>query len=151
MEARDLNEVVAAFAADAVFRSPLTGRLVFRGRDQIGAVTKVVLDAFEDFRYTGELRDGDRAVLLARARIGGEDIEMVDSLRLDPEGKIREMTVFFRPLPASAVALRVIGAGLARRKGRMRVAAISMMTRPLGFMARSGDRIGVRFIRSLLA
>jgi ketosteroid isomerase-like protein len=150
MEAGDVESVVAAFAPDAVFRSPVTGRLAFRGHDQIAAVTSVILDVVEDFRYTGELRDGDRAILLAKARIGGKDIEMADSLRLGPEGKITELTVFFRPLPASAVALRVIAAGLARRKGRVRSAAISLMTRPLGFMAQSGDRVGARFVRSLL-
>jgi SnoaL-like domain len=151
MEAGDVDAVVAAFAPDAVFRSPVTGRLVFQGHEQIGALTAVVLDVFDDFRYTGEIRDGDTAVLLAKARIGGEDIEMVDSLRLDPEGKIRELTVFFRPLPASAVALRMIGTGLARRKGRVQSVLISMMTRPLAFMAQSGDRVGARFVRSLLS
>jgi hypothetical protein len=35
---------------------------------------------------------------------------MVDHIRLGPDGKIQEFTVFMRPLPAAAAALRLIGA-----------------------------------------
>jgi hypothetical protein len=151
MEARDLAAVVDAFAPGAVLRSPFTGKLVFQGREQIAAVSAVVLDVFDDFRYTDELCSGDTAFLVARARIDGEDIEMVDHLRLGPDGKILEMTVFFRPLPASAVALRMIGAGLVRQKSPLTATVISVLARPLGFMAKSGDGLGVRLVRSAVS
>jgi hypothetical protein len=147
MEARDLVAIVDSFAPDAVFRSPLTGRLAFKGRDQIGALTQVVLDVLDDFQYTDELSSRDSAFLVARARVGGTDIEMVDHIRLNKDGKIRELTVFFRPMPAIAVAMRVIGSGLARPKSRIRAGVIAGLTRPLGFLTRVGDRIGVRLIR----
>jgi len=38
------------------------------------------------------------AFLVARARVGGQDIEMAEHMRLGPDGKIQELTVFFRPL-----------------------------------------------------
>lgn len=147
MEARDSAAIVEAFAPDAVFRSPLTGRLTFNGREQIGALVQVVLEVLEDFQYTDELSGRDSAFLVARARVGGTDIEMVDHIRLDQHGKIRELTVFFRPMPAIAVAMRLIGSGLIRPKSRVRAAVISLLTRPLGFLTRIGDPIGVRLIR----
>ena len=147
MEARDLQAVVDAFAPDAVLRSPFTSRLAFTGRDQIAAVTKVVMDVFTDWRYTDEVRGDGRAVLVARARVGGEDIEMTEYLRLRPDGKVGELTVFFRPLPATAAALRLIGAGLGRRKGPLRAAVISVLTRPLAFMTKTGDGLGVKLVR----
>lgn len=150
MEARDLTAVVDAFAPDAVIRSPLTGRLTFTGHEEIGAIMQVVLDVFDDLRYTDELRTGDSGVLVASARIAGNDIEMVDHVRLDESGKIRELTVFFRPMPAIAVAMRLLGTGLGRRKSRVRAEVISLLTRPLGFMTRVGDRIGVRLVRPTL-
>jgi len=71
-------------------------------------------------------------------------------MRLGPDGKIEEFTVFFRPLPATAAALRLIGAGLGRRKSPARAAIISALARPLAFMTRTGDGIGVRLVRSTL-
>src|ERR1700704_4323203 len=150
MEARDSAAVVDAFAPDAIFRSPFTGRLTFKGRDQIGALVQVVFDVLDDFHYTDELSGRDSAFLVARARVGGTDIEMVDHIRLDEHGKIRELTVFFRPMPAIAVAMRLIGSGLVRPNSRVRAAVISLLTRPLGFLTRVGDRIGVRLVRPAL-
>ncbi len=148
MEARDLRAVVDSFAPDAVLHSPFTAKLTFTGRDQIGAVTKVILDVFDDLQYTEELRGENAAFLVSRAKVGGQDIEIVDDMRLGPDGKIRELTVFFRPLPATAAALRLVAAGLGRRKSPARAAVISALTRPLAFMTRTGDGIGVRLVRS---
>jgi ketosteroid isomerase-like protein len=150
MEARDLAAAQDAFTPDAVVRSPLTGRLTFNGREQIGAILQVILDVFDDLHYTDELHSDDGAVLVASARLGGTDIEMVDHMQLDENGKIRELTVFFRPLPAIAVAMRLIGAGLGRRKSRARAGVISALTRPLGLMTALGDRIGVWLVRPTL-
>jgi hypothetical protein len=150
MEAKDAGAAVAAFAPDAVLHSPLTGGLSFTGHEQITAVTEVVLDVFEDFHYTDEVRGRDSTVLVARARVGGQDIEIVDHLRMRPDGKIGEMTVFFRPLPATAVALRLIAGGLARRKSPARAVLLSVMARPLAFFTRTGDGLGVRLIRASL-
>jgi hypothetical protein len=101
MEARDLAAVVDAFAADAVFRSPLTTRLAFTGHEQIGALLQVLFEVLQDLQF-------------------------------GPDGKIGEFTVFFRPLPAAALALRLIAAGLVRRKSPARAVVVFGLTRPLG-------------------
>ncbi|HEX3459621.1 MAG TPA: nuclear transport factor 2 family protein [Acidimicrobiales bacterium] len=148
MEARDLPAIVDAFAPDAVFRSPLTSKLKFEGREEITAITTVILDVFEGFHYTDELMGDSTGFLVSRARVDSVDIEMVDHILYNRAGKIAEFTVFFRPLPAAAVALRVIGGALGRRKSPTRAALISNLARPLGFMTKIGDEIGVRLIRS---
>jgi hypothetical protein len=150
MEAGDLEAALDAFAPDAVLHSPLTGRLTFSGREQIGAVLRVVIDVLDDLRYTDQLESGDRAVLIATARVAGTDIEIADHIRLDGDGKISELTAFFRPLPAIAVAMRLIGAGLGRRKSPARALAISTLTRPLGLLTAVGDRLGVTLVRPTL-
>jgi hypothetical protein len=150
MEAHDLAAAVDTFAPDAVLRSPLTDMLTFSGREEIRAVLGVILEIFDGLHYTDELRAADSAVLVAGARVDGIEIELVDHMRLDESGKIRELTVFFRPLPATAAAMRAIGAGLGRRKSRGRAAAISMLTQPLGLMTRVGDKLGVRLVRPTL-
>jgi SnoaL-like protein len=151
MEAGDLAAAVDTFAPGAVLRSPLTDMLTFSGREEIRAVLAVILEVFDGLHYTDELRGAGSAVLVAGARVDGIEIEMVDHLRLDDESeKIRELTVFFRPLPATTAAMRAIGAGLGRRKSRGRAAAISMLTQPLGLMTKVGDKVGVRLVRPTL-
>lgn len=150
VEARDLAAVADAFAPDAVLRSPLTGRFTFNGREQIVAVVEVLLDVCDDFHYTDELRGRDGGFLVACARVDGNDLEIVDHIRLDENGKIRQFTAFFRPMPAMPVALRLMGAGLTRPKSATRAVAISLLTRPLELMARMGDSIGARLVRPTL-
>ena len=145
-----MTAVVDAFAPDAVFRSPLTTSLVFTGHEQIGALVQVLFDVLKDLRYTDEAYDGSTGFLAWRASIEDQPIEGVDLLQFGPDGKIREFTVFFRPLPAAALALRLIGTGLARRKSQARAVVVSGLTRPLEIMTRAGDPIGVRLIRSAL-
>jgi hypothetical protein len=150
MEARDVAAVVHAFAPDAVLRSPLTTRLTFTGQDQIGALAQVLVEVLDDLRYTDEACDDTTGYLAWCARIGGQEIEGVDLLRFGPDGKIREFTAFFRPLPAAALALHLIGAGLARRKSPARAMVVSTLTRPLAALTRAGDPIGVRLVRPAL-
>ena len=150
MEARDVAAIVDAFAPDAVFRSPLTTRLTFTGREQIGALAQVLVEVLEDLHYTDEACHDATGFLTWSARIGGQEIHGVDYLRFGPDGKIEEFTVFFRPLPAAALALRLIGTGLVRRKSPARAMIMSGMTGPLAAVTRAGEPIGVRLIRSAL-
>jgi hypothetical protein len=150
MEARDRAAVLDAFADDAVFRSPLTSSLVFTGRDELAALIGVLLDALEDLDYSDELIGDDTAVLVGTMRLQGVSVNFTDHLKLRPDGKISEMTVFFRPLPATAAAMQVIGAGFGRRKGRLRGRTISTLVAPLAFMTRVGDRLGVRMLKATL-
>jgi hypothetical protein len=150
MEARDLTAAVDCFAPGAVLRSPFTDKLAFTGRDQIRTLIAVLFEVFEDLRYTGEARTGNHAFLVARARIAGQDVEIADHVLLRPDGAIEEFTVFFRPLPAAAAALRAITAGLVRRKSAARGAAMVALTSPLAVMTRAGDGVGVSLVRSAL-
>jgi SnoaL-like domain len=150
VENRDVAALAEAFTPDAVLRSPITSKLVFTGREQIAAVFEVILDAFDGITYLDEVRQGDVAFLVARATVGGEEIEILDYMRLDTEDRIRELTVFFRPLPATTAALRRIGAGLGRRKSPRRGALISALAAPLALMARTGDGLGVRLVKPTL-
>jgi SnoaL-like protein len=146
MEARDLDAVVGLFSPNAVFHSPFTEKLRFTGLEEIRVLSEIVLDVFEDLHYTDEVRVGDVGFLVARARIGAQDIEIVDHLRFNDAGLIEDFTVFFRPLPATATALRIIGSRLAQRKSAARGALVSTMARPLVFMARSGDGVGIKLV-----
>jgi hypothetical protein len=147
MEARDRRAVVEAFAEDAVLRSPFTDNLAFEGREELDAIIAVIRDVLDDLTYTDELHGNGTAVLVGRATVDGLALQFSDHLKLRDDGLIKEMTVFFRPLPATTAAMRRIGEGLGRRKSTRRARMISSMVAPMAFMARTGDRIGVRLIK----
>jgi hypothetical protein len=148
MERRDIRAVANAFAADAEFHSPLTGKLTFKGREQIAALAGIILDVFENFRDTDEIMGEEDGFLVGRAKVDGLEIEFVGHLRFGGDGRIAGITVFFRPLPAAAAALRRIGARLGRRKSHARGAVISILAHPLALMTRIGDAIGAGLPRA---
>jgi hypothetical protein len=147
METRDRAAAVAAFAEDAVFRSPLTDNLVFEGRKQIDPLIGVIFDVLRDLTYTDELHGDGSAVLVGQARVDGLPLTFIDHLKLREDGLIQEMTVFFRPLPATTAAMRRFGEHLARLKSASRGRLVSGIVAPLALMARAGDQLGVRLLR----
>lgn len=147
MEARDHGAVMESFAENAVLRSPFTDNLAFEGRDQLDKLITVILAVLEDLTYTDELHADRAAVLIGHARVEGMRIQFCDYLKLRDDGLIEEMTVFFRPLPATAAAMRQIGGGLGRRRSELRGRLINTMTAPLALMTRAGDRLGVRLLQ----
>jgi hypothetical protein len=147
MEARDHGAVMESFAENAVLRSPFTDNLAFEGRDQLDKLITVILAVLEDLTYVDELHADRAAVLIGHARVDGMRIQFCDYLKLRDDGQIEEMTVFFRPLPATAAAMRQIGGGLGRRRSKLRGRLINTMTAPLALMTRAGDRLGVRLLQ----
>jgi hypothetical protein len=99
IEAGDLDRVAAALAADVTFHSPVS-HTPTSGRDAVLPVLRAVLDTFEDLRYTDEVESGNRSVLFFSARVGNRELEGIDALRFDADGKISQLTVMIRPLSA---------------------------------------------------
>lgn len=146
MEAGDVAAAVACFAPDAVLRSPLTDRLAFRGHREIAIVTEIVLDSFEDLRYSDEAGGGGVTFLVSQARVAGRRIEIVDRIELRDDGLISELKVYCRPLPAAAAALRIVGSELARRRSATRGVVVSAGTLPLTALADAGDAAALRLV-----
>jgi SnoaL-like protein len=116
VEARDHPAMVDSLARDVVFNSPVAFR-PFDGREAVGAVLAAVMDTFEEFRYTDEL-DGDTAhALVFKARVGDKEIEGIDLLRFDEDGKIRDFTVLVRPLSAAIALAEAMGPKVAHLQG----------------------------------
>jgi limonene-1,2-epoxide hydrolase len=119
VEARDHDAMVAAMAPDVLFYSPVA-HSPFDGREAVAGLFTALLDTFEDFTYTDEMRDGDTVALLFTARVGDKRLQGLDWLRLDEDGLVREFTVMIRPL-SGIVALGEAMApkveGLAKAEG----------------------------------
>jgi hypothetical protein len=117
VEARDLAQMISAFAEDAVLHSPVTFQ-PFEGRDAIGRLLGILLEVFQDFRYTDELSspEGTRA-LIFRARVADREAEGLDLIRYDEAGRIRDFTVMIRPRSALEALLREVASRLAAPGG----------------------------------
>lgn len=113
VEARNLDGLMATFADDAVIHSPITFQ-PFEGRSAIRQLLAIILEVFEDFRYTDELeaKDGTRA-LVFRARVAGRDVEGLDLIRYGASGLIRDLTVMVRPRSGLEALLAQVGPRLA--------------------------------------
>ena len=98
VEAENPEALVGCLADDVRFRSPVVFR-PYEGRDVVGAIlTEGAMKVFSDFRYSERFEEGDAAALLFEARVGDREVEGVDLLRFDSDGKVRELTVMVRPM-----------------------------------------------------
>jgi len=111
VEARDHDAMVAALSDDVVFHSPITFK-PFEGRAAVAALLGVVMGTFEDFSYTDELDSDGVKALVFEARVGDRQVEGLDLLRFDAEGKIEDFTVMVRPLSAAMALAEAVGKGL---------------------------------------
>lgn len=98
-EAKDLAGMAATLREDVVLHSPVLFR-GFEGRDAVLAVLEQVAETLEDLTYVDELAQGRSVVLRFRARVGDRQLEGIDYLDLDEDGRVAELTVFMRPFSA---------------------------------------------------
>lgn len=110
-EAKDFSVADELFSANPTFRSPAVFR-PYVGREAMGVVLAAVVQVFEDFRYTDQIEEGDLAMLLFEARVGDRELNGIDVLRYDADGKIEELMVMIRPLSALNAVLEAMGAKL---------------------------------------
>ena len=97
IEAGDLEQLMSAFAEDAVLHSPITFE-PFEGRAAIRTLLGIVMEVFQDFRYTDELVGADgTTALVFRTRVRDRDVEGIDLVRFDASGRICDLTVMVRP------------------------------------------------------
>jgi len=96
-EAKDFSAVDELFSEDVTFRSPVVFK-PYEGREALGVLLGTVLQVFQDFRYTDHTETGDTATLAFSARVGDKELDGIDLLRFDSEGKIRELQVYVRPM-----------------------------------------------------
>lgn len=112
VESKDVAVMMEAFADGAVLHSPITFK-PFEGKEAIARLLGILMQVFQDFRYTDELtaEDGTKA-LIFRTRVGDRDVEGLDLIRFDETGRIRDFTVMVRPRSAVESLLREVSSRL---------------------------------------
>jgi SnoaL-like domain len=116
VEAADHAGMVDALADDVRLHSPVAFR-PFEGREAVSHVFAALLETFEDFRYTDELESDGVHALVFRARVGDKELEGLDLIRLDGDGRIRELTVMVRPASGLMALAEAMGPKVEGAKG----------------------------------
>ena len=98
-EAKDLELLAETLRDDVELHSPVLFR-GFEGRDVVTQVLTHVAATLEDLTYVDELHEGDTVALRFKARVGDRELEGIDFLELDEDGRVAALTVFMRPMSA---------------------------------------------------
>jgi len=96
-ESKDFSAFEEIFAEDVTFRSPAVFR-PYEGRGAVAMLLTAVAGVFEDFRYTDQVEAGETAMLAFSASVGNRELDGIDLLHFDGEGRVQEMSVYIRPL-----------------------------------------------------
>ena len=96
-EAKDFSAIDELFSEEVVFRSPVVFK-PYVGRGAVGMLLAAVAQVFEDFRYTDQVETGDAAALAFSARVGDRELDGIDFLHFDADGRVNRMEVFVRPM-----------------------------------------------------
>jgi hypothetical protein len=111
-EAKDLDLLVETLREDVELHSPILFR-GFEGRDVVAQVLTHVAATLENLTYVDELHEGGSVVLRFKAKVGDRELEGIDFLELDEEGRVAVLTVFMRPMSA----LKAFNEQMAERLG----------------------------------
>ena len=96
-EGKDFSAIDELFAESVEFRSPVVFK-PYEGREAVAMILGAVVQVFEDFRYTDQVETGDAAALAFSARVGDRDLEGIDFLHFDSNGRVDRMAVYVRPM-----------------------------------------------------
>lgn len=96
-ESKDFTVIDELFTEDVVFRSPVVFK-PYEGREAVAMILGAVVQVFEGFRYTDQLETGDAAALAFSARVGDRELDGIDFLHFDEEGRVDRMAVYVRPM-----------------------------------------------------
>lgn len=116
-EAGDIEGIMGAVTADVEVVSPISGRMTFRGRDDVELLLGAVYGSLGELRWTDVIGEGEKRVAVGRARLG--PVWMTDAMvfELAPDGRIRRISPHLRPWLALTLFALVLGPKVARRPG----------------------------------
>ncbi|MGH3432357.1 MAG: nuclear transport factor 2 family protein [Thermocrispum sp.] len=121
VESGDFAAAVELFARDITFYSPVKFT-PFQGIEAVSALLRVLARTFQDFRYVGSYAgrdvvgpDGpetDSHILHFRTVVDGKQVDGIDLVQLDEQGRIGTFTVMIRPMSAMQTVSEAVVRGL---------------------------------------
>ena len=116
-QSNDIDALVETLADDPELVSPLSGRMVFRGREDLRVLLRVVYGSLRGASWQAPVRDGNRCVVLGESRVGPAHRYDVTVFELADDGRIQRIRPFVRPWLALTVDALVVGPKMALHLG----------------------------------
>jgi hypothetical protein len=119
-EQADIGALMETLAPDVEVVSPISGRMVFRGQDDVRILLAAVYGTLSDLRWTETVGEGDRRVVVGETRVG--PLKMTDAMvfELAPDGRIRRISPHLRPWLALTLFAALLGPKVARHPAVVR-------------------------------
>jgi hypothetical protein len=116
-EANDIEALLAVLTPDAELVSPLSGRMVFRGKEDLRVLLTAVYGGMTGLRWREEFGDARHRLLIGDGRVG--PLRMSDAMVFDlaDDGRIRRIRPHLRPWLAMTLFALILGPKVARRPG----------------------------------
>jgi hypothetical protein len=116
-KSNDVDALIDTLADDPELISPLSGRMVFRGREDLRVLLRVVYGSLRGTSWQAPVRDGNRCVVLGESRVGPAHRHDVTVFELADDGRIQRISPFVRPWLALTVDALVVGPKMAPHLG----------------------------------
>ena len=119
-EANDIDGVMDTLAPDAELVSPISGRMVFRGKEDLRVLLTAVYGSLGDVRWGKEVGDDRVRVLTGDSRVG--PLRLGDAMVFDlaEDGRIRRIRPHLRPWLALTLFALKLGPKVGRHPGIVR-------------------------------
>jgi len=111
---------MATLAPDAEVVSPISGRMVFRGHDDLRILLSAIYGAIDGLRWRDEIGDGDVRVALGDATVGPFPLGDAMVFELAEDGRIRRIRPHLRPWLALTLLALKLGPKVGRHPGLIR-------------------------------
>jgi SnoaL-like domain len=146
MEAGDVEKAITFLTDDCIAR-PLGADVPrFQGKDRIRSLWNAVLGVGK-FTYGQELRSDDTIVILFDVEFSNMKFEAVDVLRIDEEGKCKEIFALARPYMPIALFTGRVAIAFAREGGIFRRLLTYLLVAPLEVSQRLGEPFGAWIVK----
>ena len=116
-ERNDIGAMMEVLAPDVELVSPISGRMIFRGEDDVRYLLTAVYGSLMGLRWTQTLGEGEHQVAVGEARLLGVRLTDAMLFELAADGRIRRIGPHLRPWLALTLFALVLGPQVARRPG----------------------------------
>jgi hypothetical protein len=112
-EANDIEALAATLSPHVELVSPLSGRMVFRGAEDVTVLATQVYGAMAGLRWSEQFGAGERRVVIGEGRIGPFRITDAMALEVGVDGLITRIRPHLRPWLATTYFALALGPKLA--------------------------------------